>query len=164
MKIGISQCLAGVCCTYKGTHNQVDIIKKMYDQGDVVSVCPEVLGGLPTPRCPSEIQAIQPLSVINQDGDNVTKEYLKGAYDALNIFLQEGVDVALLKARSPSCGKDEIYDGTFSHTIVHESGVFAKLCQEQGIKVFHEEELEELIKYIREDEFYGTYFKNETSV
>lgn len=164
MKIGISLCLAGEKCTYKAGHNAVDTIQKMYQDNLVVGVCPEVYGGLPTPRDPSEIQTFQPLKVVSCQGEDVTVQYKQGAIAALKKFKDHGVNVALLKARSPSCGIDYIYDGTFSHTLVHESGVFAKLCQENGIKVFHEEQLEEFIEYIREDEIYGTYFKNETSI
>lgn len=164
MKIGVSACLAGISCTYKGTHHQIELIKTLYDQGLIVVVCPEVLGGLPIPRAPSEIMTTDPLCVQNDQHQDVTQEYLDGAYRALEIFKDNEVDVAILKFRSPSCGIDGIYDGTFQHRLIEGQGVFAELCQKNGIMLFHENQISEFIKYLRKDENYGTYFKDSTSI
>lgn len=160
MKIGVSQCLIGDCCTYSGKNNLVKGLKKMYDDGLVVVACPEVLGGLSTPRPPAEIISQNPLVIQNNQGVDVTNEYVVGARKALDIFLENNVEVAVLKFRSPSCGCDGIYDGTFSHRLVEGEGVFAKLLKEKGVQVFHENELDEFLKYIGKEEEYGKYFKD----
>ena len=82
----------------------------------------------------------------------------------MSIFIAHDVKVAILKFRSPSCGCDGIYDGTFSHTLIDGQGVFAKMCEEHGIKVFHEKQIEEFLKYIGKEDEYGTYFKDSTSI
>lgn len=162
--IGISACLGGIHCTYKGSHHLINGLEKMYEEGLIVMVCPEVLGGLPIPREPSEIQSLEPLFIKNNKQQDVTKEYIIGAQKALEIFLQHHVDVAILKLRSPSCSCKGIYDGTFTHTLIEGQGVFAKMCEESGIKVFHENQIEEFLKYIGKEEKYGTYFKDSTSI
>lgn len=162
--IGVSSCLLGENCTYSGKNNLVEELKNLYELGMVVPVCPEVLGGLPIPRNPAEICSRNPLRIQTNQNQDVTSEYVSGALKALDLFLEHHVQVAVLKFRSPSCGCDGVYDGTFSHTLIEGQGVFAKLCQEHHIKVFHENQIEELLKYIRKDEEYGTYFKDSTSV
>jgi len=164
MKIGVSECLIGHHCTYSGSHNLVEGLLKMYEDGLVVIACPEVLGGLSTPRPPAEIQQLNPLVITNNQGQDVTKEYIEGAKKALDIFLENDVKVAVLKFRSPSCGCDGIYDGTFSHRLIDGQGVFAQLLKENGIKVFHEKQMNELLKYIGKEDDYGTYFKDSTSI
>lgn len=160
MKIGVSQCLIGDCCTYSGKNNLVKGLKKMYDDGLVVAACPEVLGGLSTPRSPAEIISQNPLVIQNNQGGDVTNEYVLGAKKSLDIFLRNNVEVAVLKFRSPSCGCDGIYDGTFSHRLIEGEGVFAKLLKEKGVQVFHENQLDEFLKYIGKEEEYGKYFKD----
>lgn len=164
MKIGVNSCLVGMNCTYAGKNNYVDILAKMYEEGDVVIACPEVLGGLSTPRDPAEIKSMNPLIIETIHGKDVTYEYLKGATKALQIFLDADVKVAVLKFRSPSCGCDGVYDGTFTHTLVDGQGVFAHMLEEKGIKVFHENQMKEFLKYIGKDDDYGTYFKDSTSI
>lgn len=160
MKIGVSQCLIGTSCTYSGNHHLIKGLKAMYEDGMVVVACPEVLGGLSIPRPPAEIISQSPLVVCNDQGQDVTKEYLLGAQKALEIFLENDVKVAVLKYRSPSCGSDGVYDGTFSHRLVESDGVFVKLLKEKGIQVFHEKQLDEFLKYIGKEEEYGKYFKD----
>ncbi|MEG0276703.1 MAG: DUF523 domain-containing protein [Coprobacillus sp.] len=164
MKIGVSQCLLGYSCTYNANHHKNDILLDLYHKGEVVYVCPEVLGGLSTPRDPAEIICERPLTIQTIKGLDVTKEYLLGAKKALDIFLMNDVKVAVLKFRSPSCGCDGIYDGTFTHQLIDGQGVFVRLLNEHGIKVFHENQMNEFIKYIGKDENYGAYFKDSTSV
>jgi uncharacterized protein YbbK (DUF523 family) len=142
-KILISACLLGEKVKYDGGDNalHVNLIETWKEEGVLVSVCPEVLGGLSIPRIPSEVVFGQQ-RVINALGEDVTEAFDKGAKEALRIAKDESVVMAILKARSPSCGKDTIYDGSFLHTKVNDSGITCKLLQEQGIVVFSEEELE----------------------
>lgn len=162
--IGVSFCLVGENCTYSGSNNLVMGLKKLYNEHKVICACPEVLGGLSTPRLPAEIICQEPLKIQNNQGEDVTSAYLLGAKKALQIFLDNGVDVAVLKWRSPSCGNQGVYDGTFSHTLVEGQGVFAKMCEEHGIRVFNEKQVNELLKYLRKEDEYGTYFKDSTSI
>jgi len=162
--IGASACLIGENCTYSGSNNLAKGLKTLYDKGKIVCVCPEVMGGLPTPRSPAEIQSQDPLLIMNQDQEDVTSAYVLGAQKALTVFLENDVRVAVLKFRSPSCGHDGVYDGTFSHTLVAGQGVFAKMCEDHGIQVFDELHLDEFLKYIGKEDEYGTYFKDSTSI
>ena len=160
MKVGISACLLGKECTYKGSSNKINNIEKLMEDIEFIEICPEVLGGLSTPRNPSEITSFHPLSVVSKDGVNVTKEYTKGAEISLERLKQNDVHIVLLKHRSPSCGCDGIYDGSFSHVVVKGQGVCAKLLSDNGMVLFHEEQLNEFLKYIGKEDKYGTYFKD----
>lgn len=142
-KILISACLIGENVKYDGGNNalHVKILEQWREEGLLVSLCPEVLGGLSVPRSPCEvIEGTQ--TVICKSGEDVSVEFAKGAKESLSIAQEEGVCMAILKARSPSCGKDIIYDGTFTSMRVNDSGITCKLLQERGIVVFSEEELE----------------------
>ena len=141
-KILISSCLIGENVKYDGGHNalHVKILEQWKEQGVLVPLCPEVLGGLGVPRPVCEV--IKGTSrVMGKNGQDVTQAFAKGAKESLRIAKTEGVCMAILKARSPSCGKDIIYDGTFTSTRVSDSGITCKLLQESGIVVFSEEEL-----------------------
>ena len=141
-KILISSCLVGENVKYDGGNNalHVKILEQWKQEGLLVPLCPEVLGGLSVPRSPCEvIEGTQ--TVICKSGEDVSAEFAKGAKESLRIAQEEGVCMAILKARSPSCGKDIIYDGTFTSTRVSDSGITCKLLQESGIAVFSEEEL-----------------------
>lgn len=141
-KILISSCLIGENVKYDGGNNalHVKILEQWRKEGVLVSLCPEVLGGLSVPRSPCEvIEGTQ--TVICKSGEDVSAEFAKGARESLRIAQEEGVCMAILKARSPSCGKNIIYDGTFTSKRVNDSGITCKLLQESGIAVFSEEEL-----------------------
>ncbi|WP_238390154.1 DUF523 domain-containing protein [Veillonella sp. R32] len=105
---------------------------------EIIPVCPEVLGGLPTPRTPAEIVNGE---VRTRDGQSVDREFRQGAWQALMIAREKQVDVAILQSRSPSCGVKEIYDGTFSGTRIAGAGIFASLLKEHGIEVIDVEDL-----------------------
>ena len=105
---------------------------------EIIPVCPEVLGGLPTPRIPAEIVNGE---VRTRDGQSVDREFRRGAWQALKIAREKQVDVAILQSRSPSCGVKEIYDGTFSGTRIAGAGIFASLLKEHGIEVIDVEDL-----------------------
>jgi uncharacterized protein YbbK (DUF523 family) len=136
----ISACLAGIPCKYSGGDNGIAEIRKMYEEGKCIAVCPEVLGGLPTPRPCAEIQQGR---VINTEGRDVSEEYRRGALLALQKAEEAGCAEAILKAYSPSCGCGEIYDGSFTHTKIKGNGVFAKICLEHGIHCISDEEYKE---------------------
>ena len=121
--IAVSRCLIGENCTYAGKNNLCKEIKELYDQGLALPLCPEVLGGLPIPRTPCEVTGEK---VIDQKGIDRTKEYTQGAKIALDKCLEKNIKIAVLKAKSPSCGKNHIYDGTFSHQLVEGDGIFQK--------------------------------------
>ncbi len=149
--IGISACLKGEVTTYKGTHNYVDEVK-FIDPSLLVCVCPEVAGGLSIPRPPAEIVSTEPLTVINNIGEDVSEQYINGSLKCLEIFKKNNVKVALLKKNSPSCGNDGIYDGTFSHILKEGQGTFASLCTQSGIKVFNEKQIKEFFNYLEENQ------------
>ena len=134
----VSKCLAGVPCRYDGKDNLVPEIKALVERGEAVAVCPEVLGGLPTPRTPSELQPDG--RVLNKQGEDVTAQFVSGAERALEICREHGCAGAILKARSPSCGKSVVYDGSFTGTRVAGNGVFAQMLLDAGIPVMTEEE------------------------
>ena len=134
----ISMCLAGIPCRYDGEEKLVPEIKALLERNEAIAVCPEVLGGLPTPRIPSEIQPDG--RVLNRQGGDVTEQFVRGAEQAMTICRTHGCTGAILKARSPSCGKGCIYDGSFTGTLVPGNGVFAKKLLDAGILVMTEEE------------------------
>ena len=135
MNILVSSCLCGVNCKYNGGNNEDKRVAKLMDTHTVICVCPEVLGGLSTPRTPAEIVGDR---VITKDGEDVTEAFYKGAEKALEAAEKYNVDMAILKANSPSCGCGKVYDGTFSKTLVEGDGVFAKMLKEKNIKVYNE--------------------------
>ncbi len=136
----VSACLAGVPCRMDGASRPVEAVKSLVGRGEAVLICPEVLGGLSTPRSPSERQPDG--RVVNKLGQDVTEAYRLGAEKALEICRRAGCTCAILKARSPSCGTGRIYDGTFSGTLVPGDGVFAALLKEKGIRVIPETDVE----------------------
>ncbi len=148
--IGISACLIGDITTYKNTHNlQTPLLA--IDSHLFVKVCPEVMGGLSIPRPPAEIVCENPLAVINNQSEDVTKEYQQGSLKALDYFLKNNVQVAMLKKNSPSCGYQTIYDGTFSHTLTYGHGTFARLCEQHHIKIFNETQIDEFFEYLKQN-------------
>lgn len=131
-KILVSSCLLGLNCRYDGGNNYSKEVEEFLKNYEVIPICPEIMGGLPTPRTPSERQADK---VINKEGKDVTEQYEKGARECLFLAQKYDVKKALLKLRSPSCGSKEIYDGTFSHTIIEGDGVTAELFKKNEIEV-----------------------------
>lgn len=161
MKILVSSCLLGEDVRYDGgnssiamgakfTFSQKELFMDILCDNQVYSFCPETAGGLPTPRPPAElISREKPFKVSTKDGEDVTFAFLMGAKKTLDLCQEEGIKVALLKAKSPSCGNEEIYDGTFSGTLVEGKGLTARLLHENGITVFNENQLKELNKFIK---------------
>lgn len=131
----VSACLLGVSCRYDGKSKPNENVTALKDRYNIIPVCPEIMGGLPTPRTASEIQGSQ---VVMGDGTNVTKEYRKGAEEVLRLCRLFGCKRAVLKEKSPSCGCGKVYDGTFSGKLIDGNGITAKLLMENGIEVFGE--------------------------
>lgn len=149
----ISACLMGDNVRYDGKNSFLDhpILKKWRDEGCLVTVCPEMAGGLPVPRPPCEMdQATGRIGT--RDGQDFTAEFHTGAQVALDLVTRYDIRFALMKARSPSCGSTEIYDGTFSGQRVVGSGVTAALLMKQGVEVFDENMIEALVRRVQEYE------------
>lgn len=140
----ISACLVGENCKYNGGSNTLPsrLLTALRKRYRLIPVCPEVLGGLPVPREPSERRDG---GVYTQSGRDVSEAYIRGAEIALDRALREGCRAALLKERSPSCGKDQIYDGSFSHRVIPGNGVTAERLIDAGIIVCGESEAELLL-------------------
>lgn len=141
MKILVSACLLGCCCRYDGKSKADERVLALGERHTLIPVCPEQLGGLCTPRLPAEIQGDR---AIRKDGADVTAEYKKGAREALRLYELLSCDCAILKARSPSCGKGIIYDGTFTGTLTEGNGITASLFRQKNIRVFTEDEAEQI--------------------
>ncbi len=144
MNILVSACLLGVNCKYSGGNNLAEGMEKaLIAKGiGIVPVCPECMGGLPTPRVPAERVGDR---VMNKVGEDVTAAFMMGAQLALEAAEEHGCRYAILKKNSPSCGCGTIYDGTFTGTLTERDGVTAELLKQQGIAVYNEETWSELL-------------------
>lgn len=146
--IVVSACLAGMNTAYNGSNFESDKVKRMVTEGKAIPICPEQLGGLPTPRDLQEIQGGTGKDVwegtariMTLRGDDTTQAYFRGAREALKVAQLVGAEQAILKAGSPSCGCGWIADGTFSETPRPGDGVTTVLFRENGISVRTEEDL-----------------------
>ena len=137
-KILVSACLLGIDCKYSGGNNLNEKVLEYIKDYEVIPVCPEIMGGLSTPRPPSERIGDK---VLNNQGTDVTNEYTKGALETWKLAKLFNVKKALLKAKSPSCGKGKIYDGTFTSTLIEGNGVTVDLLESNGIEVISEQDL-----------------------
>ena len=136
----VSACLLGEACRYDAQSKPCLEVIALSEKYRIIPVCPEVLGGLPTPRTPSEIVGDR---VLMRDGTDVTAHYRKGAEAALRIARENGCTRAILKERSPSCGCGRIYDGSFTGTLTEGFGVTAALLRENGISVVGETQIDQ---------------------
>ena len=132
----VSACLAGVKCRWDGDARPCQKVMDLVKQGKAIPVCPEQLGGLPTPRTPAERRGNK---VFTREGKDVTLEFKKGAEEALKIAQLANCKEAILKSKSPSCGSGKVYDGTFSGKLVNGNGVFVELLKRNNTKVLNEE-------------------------
>jgi len=142
----ISACLIGENVKYDGLNNEHNVALELVKKGLVIPVCPEVLGGMSIPRVPSEIVLDK---VVSKEGKDVTKYFQAGAQKTVEIAKQNNINIAILQARSPSCGSSQIYDGTFSGTLQDGQGVTTRLLEQNGIKV------------ITIDEYIRDYYEND---
>ena len=138
MKIMVSACLAGENCRYDGGNNRNEKVLRLMEENKVILVCPEQLGGLPTPRVPCEIRNGV---VTAKDGRIVDQEFRAGASKCLEIALREQPDLIVLQSRSPSCGVKQRYDGTFSGKLTKGAGVTADLLMKNGFRCIDVEDL-----------------------
>lgn len=133
----VSGCLAGLKCRYDGNSKPVEAIVQLVANGRAIPVCPESLSGLPVPRLPCEQQGGK---IICQNGQDFTKEFYDGAQKALELALRHNCKKAILKANSPSCGINRIYDGSFSGKLVAGMGIFAQMLKNAGFELEDEQE------------------------
>lgn len=141
MKIMVSACLAGENCKYNGGNNRNKKVLRLMEENEMITVCPEQMGGLPTPRVPSEVRDGV---VTARDGRIVDKEFRAGAAKCLEIAIRERSDLVILQSRSPSCGVKQRYDGTFTGKLVDGAGVTAELLMEHGFRCLDVEDLVEI--------------------
>ncbi|MBR4261367.1 MAG: DUF523 domain-containing protein [Clostridia bacterium] len=138
----VSACLLGINCKYDGGNNFNQKVFDLVKEGKAIPVCPEQLGGLKTPRIPSEVKIIDGKRyVVNSEGENVTEQFEKGAIEVLNIAQKLGIKKAVLKSKSPSCGVNKIYSGNFDKQLVDGNGITADLLIKNGIEVITPDEL-----------------------
>ena len=138
MKIMVSACLTGKNCKYNGENNRNEKVLALLEGNEVITVCPEQMGGLPTPRTPSEVRDG---IVTMRDGTDVDREFRRGAEMCLEAAIRERPDLIVFQSRSPSCGPKQRYDGTFTGTLVDKPGITAELLMEHG---FHVTDVEDL--------------------
>lgn len=159
-KLLVSACLLGEKVRYDAkdclqTHAR---LKQYIEDKRVVTICPEMAGGLPTPRPPAEIEPKSyaaavlrfEAKVLTKNGEDVSHEFRKGAQKALALAQKHGIRCAILKARSPSCGSGQVYDGSHSKKLIDGMGVTAELLSQHDIKVFDETEIDAALDYIEE--------------
>lgn len=133
----ISACLCGEICRYDGADYSIERFVRLVESGLAIPVCPEVLGGLPTPRSPCEILNGR---VFTKDGEDVTEAFLRGARLTLELAEKHAIRLVIMKERSPSCGSGIIYDGSFSGRRIPGAGIAAAVLRHHGIQVINEEE------------------------
>ena len=146
MKILISPCLLGIRTRWNEDCDEIEELISLVESGQAVFLCPEQIGGLPTPREPSETESgktakdvlLGEAKVLSITGKDVTKQFVAGAHRILEFCQRLGIEAAILKADSPSCGSIKTYDGTFTDTIIPGRGITAELLEQNGIKVYNE--------------------------
>lgn len=143
MNILVSACLLGVNCRYNGSGVLQEELLKLKEQHHLIPVCPEQLGGLPTPRIASEIRGTH---VVTKESSDVTRQFYFGAEETLKLAKLLNCSYAILKERSPSCGFGKIYDGTFTNTLILGNGITADLLSRHGITILGESQISDLIK------------------
>lgn len=141
--IAVSACLVGDNCKYNGKNNKNENVLKFLSDKEYIKICPEVMGGMPIPRLPSEIKNGR---VINEKNEDVTDFFISGAKKALEALKDNYVNLVILKAKSPSCGYGKIYDGTFSGNLISGNGIACQLFIDNGFKVITENEIKEFLK------------------
>ena len=143
VNILVSSCLLGENCKWNGKNNLKEKVLALKTQYNLIPICPEVMSGMPTPRIPSERIDKK---VVNQINLDVTKKFELGAKKTLEVALTNNCRYAILKDHSPSCGVNLIYDGSFSRTLKEGKGFTTEFLQKHGIKVFSEDQIDELLK------------------
>lgn len=140
MKIAVSACLLGHNCKYSGGNNRSQKVLDYIEGHEVIPVCPEVTGGMPTPRVPVELKDSK---AINRDGEDVTEFFQRGVEKTMEKLDGQNIDLAILQPRSPSCGCKQIYDGTFTKTLIDGKGMFAQALADAGIPMIDGDDIPE---------------------
>lgn len=142
----VSACLAGINCRYDGQNTRFEEIEKLVKAGKAIAICPELIAGLNIPRDSCEIIITDDgkKKVMSKDNKDFTEAYRNGAQKTLDIARTIGITTAVLKARSPSCGCGQIYDGNFNKTLIRGNGITAELLLANGIRVLTEEDFKEV--------------------
>ena len=143
----VSACLAGINCRYNGNNTKIEEIEKLVKDGKAIAICPELFAGLNIPRdsCEIVITEYGTKKVISKDSKDFTEAYKDGAKKTLDILKIIGINTAILKAKSPSCGYGQVYNGKFSKTLIKGNGITAELLLDNGIRVFTEENFKEIL-------------------
>ena len=141
-KILVSSCLLGEKCRYNGSGEEDSYVLEYIKNMKVYSICPEVMGGMSTPRTPCEIYKDR---VVSKDGKDKTAYFEKGATMVVDLAKQEEIDLAIFKSRSPSCGCGQIYDGTFRGVLIQGDGICVRKLKKNGIRVINNEELKKVM-------------------
>ena len=156
-KILVSACLLGEKVRYDGGHSRVDALKRWYEQGRIISLCPEVAGGLPIPRPAAEIEGGDSDRVLRgrgfirrRDGQDVTDAFMDGAECTLALCFEYHIHIAILKEGSPSCAVNLVNNGDFSGTKMDGMGITARLLSQHGVFVFSENHLDQVTKKLAE--------------
>ena len=142
MKVAVSACLVGKNTKYNGKNNYNEAVMKYLLDKEYVTICPEVIGGLPTPRVPSERKGNK---VINKMGEDVTINFFDGTQKEIEKLLKENINIIIVKEKSPSCGYKQIYDGTFTNTLTEGNGVFIDLALQYGFIIYTEKDIEKMV-------------------
>ena len=142
MKVAVSACLVGKNTKYNGKNNYNEAVMKYLLDKEYVTICPEVIGGLPTPRVPSERKDNK---VINKMGEDVTINFFDGAQKEIEKLLKENINIIIVKEKSPSCGYKQIYDGTFTKTLTEGNGVFVDFALQNGFIIYTEKDIEKMV-------------------
>ncbi len=136
MNILVSACVLGQNCKYNGGNNLNISVVEFIQRHNVIEICPELLTGMKCPRaCAEIVNGI----VMSENGENVDAEYRKGVELAMEKIKGQKIDLAILQSRSPTCGVNTIYDGSFSGTLIEGYGIFTEAIIEKGIRVVDSE-------------------------
>jgi uncharacterized protein YbbK (DUF523 family) len=149
-KILVSACFLGLNVRYDGKNNKLltETLELLKQKNALIAVCPELCGGLSTPRDPAEIQS-NGKTVVTINKQNVTQQFIKGAEHALALCKQHNISVALLKESSPSCGSTTIYNGSFTGSKISGEGITTQLLRKHKIAVFSEKSLPNLLQLLK---------------
>lgn len=141
MNILVSACLVGICCRYDGGHGYNEVIANLSKRHTLIPICPEQLGGLPTPRPPAELRDGR---IVTKSGDDMTLQFDRGAKETLKLGQLTNCTLAILKNRSPSCGTTQIYNGHFSGEQIDGMGITARILSQNNIIVINETDIQML--------------------
>lgn len=138
----VSSCLLGINCKYNGKNNYNEKIENILKNEEVLPLCAEQLGGLTTPRSPAEIRIVNgEKRVFNKLGEDVTENFLRGAQEVLKMVKKFNIKKAILKEKSPSCGKGQVYSGNFDGILVNGNGILVDLLIQNGVEVLTFDEI-----------------------